>query len=234
MAYGKNAPFGLKPLELNYNTATLNAYRIYADRNNGATTYGTSIFTGDPVVWDTANGQTGFIARYVFNTDQTANASSNTAPVVGVFMGCEYTTPDGELIKSPYWPASTHVRTGSTITALVNDYKHSVYDIQVSTWTNALADARFEPGMIGKRYGFGLGGGGGNLVPNNPTNGTTFNGQSAAYLATKFTVNQAADAATLPLRVIDYTPNVYNTIYEADGVTVRPFLNVKVIFNNHI
>ena len=73
MAYGTNAPFGLRPLSSisggNWTEKT-NAYFIAASAD-GATTYGTNIFTGDPVIWNPAiaNQGGGTIARYGFNTE---------------------------------------------------------------------------------------------------------------------------------------------------------------------
>lgn len=239
MAYGTNAPFGLRPLSsINGGSWTekTNQYYISATAN-GVTTYGTNIFTGDPVVWNpaVANQGGGTIARYGFNTD--GNVGTNAVSVLGVFMGCEYTLPTGVLVKSAYWPASTAVYAGTKIKAYVIDDPDAVFDIQVSTWTNVLNDARFPYGLMGQNFGFGLGGGGANLIPNNPADGSALTGQSAAYLAKAFTANDPLHTvATLPLKVIGYTNNPTNLAnpisYTADATTA-PFLNVMVTLNNH-
>lgn len=239
MAYGINAPFGLRPLSSisggSWSEKT-NEYFI-ATNAAGTTTYGTSIFTGDPVIWNptAANNGGGTIARYGFNTD--GNAGTNTVSTLGVFMGCEYITPNGTLVQSAYWPASTLVMAGTKIKAFVLDGPEIVYDIQVSTWTNVLNDARFTRDLVGQNFGFGLGGGGANLSPQNPASGSTRTGQSAVYLATNFTANDIAHTTvTLPLKVIGYTKNPTNLgqpiSYTADATT-QPFLNVMVIINNH-
>lgn len=239
MAYGVNAPFGLRPLSsINGGSWTekTNTYYISAPAD-GVATYATNIFTGDPVVWNAAAaGQgSGTIARYAFN-DQGNNAG-NIVSVVGVFMGCEYTLPTGVLVKAPYWPAGTAVMPGSKIKALVIDDPSAVFDIQVSTWTNVLNDARFPYGLMGQNFGLGLAGGGGNLVPNNPVDGSTRTGQSAAYLAKVFVGNDAAHTViTLPLKVIGYTNdpiNLSNPISYAVDATTAAFLNVMVTINNH-
>lgn len=239
MAYGVNSPFGLRPLSsINGGSWTekTNTYYISASAD-GATTYGTSIFTSDPVIWNpvlAAQGG-GTIARYGFATNY--NNGTNTVSVVGVFMGCEYMLPTGVLVKSPYWPASTAVMPGSKIKALVIDDPSVVFDIQVSTWNNALNEARFPYGLIGGNFGLGLGGGGGNLVPNNPVDGSTRTGQSAAYLATAFSANDPAHTViTLPLKVIGYTNdpnNLSQPISYAADATTAAFLNVMVTINNH-
>lgn len=239
MAYGINAPFGLRPLSSmsggNWTEKT-NQYTIAASAD-GATTYGTSLFTGDPVIWNpvAANQGGGTVARYGFNTD--GNAGTNSVSVLGTFMGCEYTLPTGVLVKSPYWPAATSVYAGTKIKAWVLDDPDVVYDIQVSTWTNVLNDARFPYGLMGQNFGFGLGGGGANLVPQNPANGNTISGQSGVYLATTFTANNIAHTViTLPLKVIGYTQdpnNLNNPISYTADATTQPFLNVMVQLNNH-
>ena len=239
MANGVNHPFGLKPLSSISGgswTEKTNEYRISTDAN-GANSYGTSIFTGDPVIWNpvAANSGGGTIARYGFNTD--GNVATNAVGVLGVFQGCEYTLPTGVLVKASYWPAATAVQAGSAIKAFVIDDPDVVYDIQVSTWTNVLNDARFTKALVGQNFGFGLGGGGANLIPNNPAEGSTRTGQSAVYLAHTFTANDIVHTTvTLPLKVIGYTndpDNLSNPISYVADPTTSPFLNVMVQLNNH-
>jgi hypothetical protein len=239
MAYGVNAPFGLRPISsINGGSWTekVNEYFISASAD-GATTYASNIFTGDPVIFNTvaANQGGGTIARYGFNTD--GNAGTNDVSVVGVFAGCRYTDINGKLVQSAYWPASTRVQADTKIIASVIDDPSVVYDIQVSTWTNVLNDARFAYNMVGQNFGLGLGGGGGNLVPNNPVDGNTRTGESGAFLATTFTANNPAHTtATLPLKVIGYTlepDNLNKPISYAQDATTSPFLNVRVVINNH-
>jgi hypothetical protein len=55
-------------------------------------------------------------------------------------MGCEYfstNTGTNNLIKSPFWPASTVVMPGTFIKAFVIDDPDVVYDIQISSSTDA-------------------------------------------------------------------------------------------------
>ena len=244
MADKKNAPYGLKPacsITGGAWTEKTNVYYIAAS-DNGTATYATNIFTGDPVIWSTAKTiggdvgrASGTIARYGFNTDY--NAGTNTVSVLGVFWGCEYTLATGELVKSSYWPGGVAVQAGSKIKAYIIDDPMVVYDIQVSTWTNIKNDAIFTADKFGKNFGFGLGGGGDQLLPNNPADGTVRTGLSAVYLATKFTANNddaTHDLATLPLKAIGYTPNPQNGPVGYDAAKVTPFLSVRVMLNNHV
>jgi hypothetical protein len=239
MAYGKNAPFGLRPLSSISGgawTEKTNKYYISTDAN-GQNSYGTNIFIGDPVIWNPAGASQGggTIARYTFDNDQ--DVATNKVGVLGVFMGCSYTLPSGVYVTDAYWPGAINVMAGSKITALVLDDPDTVFSIQVSTWTNVLNDARFTYDRVGQNFGFGLAGGGGNLDPNNPTDGDLKTKQSAVYLAKVFVANNDNAVATLPLKVIGYDDNslnLNNPISYTANNTTQPFLNVKVQINNHV
>jgi hypothetical protein len=130
------------------------------------------------------------------------------------------------------------VQQGSQIKAYIIDDPMVVYDIQVSTWTDSRANAIFTANLFGQNFGFGLGGGGANLVPQNPTAGSTRTGLSAVYLATTFSANNnhanaAHTVATLPLKAIGYTPNPQNVPVGYVEANVTPFLSVRVMLNNH-
>ena len=92
MAYGQNAPFGLRPsCGINGGTWTekTNEYEIYASAD-GTATYATSIFTGDPVVFGTSAGATptvdggvGTIARYNPGFLGQVNSTFSAVPILG-------------------------------------------------------------------------------------------------------------------------------------------------------
>ncbi|CAB4124210.1 hypothetical protein UFOVP51_74 [uncultured Caudovirales phage] len=247
MAYGTNAPFGLRPFSSISGgswTEKTNEYFIYASAD-GTATYPIAVFTGDPVIYSATAATTittaPTIIRYPIDT---ATVVNEITPVVGVFMGCEYILPNGTLVKSPYWPGGAPAATsgpavlgGSRIKAFILDDPDVVYDIQVSTATNVLNDARFgtapaTDAYFSQNFAFGLAAGGANIL--NPTAGSTITGQSAIYLNLVGTTATDRVAATLPLKTIGFTPNPQNVIFAADGTTVNPFLNVRVTINNHI
>lgn len=245
MAYGVNAPFGLKPLFSMLGgswTEKLNTYNIHVDKNTGETENDPSIFTGDPVIFDT--GQKGHIKAYPFA--QNGTDEKNTTPVLGVFQGCEYTLPTGELVKSSYWPGKrTNVMPGSHIRAFVLDDPYIVYDIQVSTWDDNEEHARLGANLFGSNCGLGLGGDGANVK--NPSEGSMRTGQSAAYLAIFFfehdnevngntNVSSKNDSPTLPLKILGYTLKAenYPTEIKNGAEVIRPYLNARVIINNHV
>lgn len=157
MAYGTNAPFGLRPISSILGvcwTEKTNEYYIYAS-NDGTDTYTDPIFTGDPVVWGTSiiaspsdNGGIGTIAIYNPNFVNQVDSIFSGVPILGVFVGCEYfstITGTNNLIKSAYWPGGGSggpaVIPGTQIKAYVIDDPEVLYDIQVSTHINANANA---------------------------------------------------------------------------------------------
>lgn len=214
MAYGVNAPFGLRPL---YSltggawTEKLTEYKIQASAD-GATTYGTSLFTGDPVVFSptAANSPNfGTVARYLPAFTDATPSTFSALPLLGTFQGCTYTDTSGTLRTLPYWVGGTPVYPGTVITCLVADDPNIVYDVQISTHINAAANAFVASptfpdinaaggafiGGIGSNFALNIGGGTnfntvqnayttatGTTYANNPTAGSTVTGQSAFYL----------------------------------------------------
>lgn len=279
MAYGVNAPFGLRPMSSITGgswTEKVNEYYIYTDPN-GANSYNVSIFTGDPVVFTptaaniTGNPNVGgFITRYLPTLTVNTPSTFSALPLLGVFVGCEYTSVvngTNSLIKSAFWPAGTAVVPGTLIKAYVIDDPNVVYDVQVSTSTNANAGAFVASptfpnvnvtaanltGAFGSNFALNIGGGTnfntvinaytqatGNIYTNNPANGSTLTGQSAFYLDVNTTTAAGADrdysklTNTLPLKAIGWTQDPRNIA--APGLTqaTTPFLNVRVLINNHV
>jgi hypothetical protein len=107
----KDASFGMRPVKMMGGspwTGGTSRYRIAAN-------YGTAIHTGDMVMQVT--GGTVEI-----------HADGGTVPIVGVFMGCQYTDPSsGEQVFSAYYPASTNA---SDIIAFIVDDPNVVFEIQ--------------------------------------------------------------------------------------------------------
>jgi hypothetical protein len=99
--------FGFQP----YGSVAGNTPNFGLRRRTIAFNYATSLFRGDPVA---SNNAGNIIA-----------VSSQTAPIAGIFWGCEYTA-SGPLtalpVKSKYWPGSTaSAFANSTVTAFIID-----------------------------------------------------------------------------------------------------------------
>jgi hypothetical protein len=195
MAYGVNAPFGLRPLSSITGgswTEKVNEYYISSTTANGITTgYANSIFTGDPVVFNTANSNAnatfintvGTIALYSPVYADAAPSTFSVCPILGVFVGCEYlstVTGTNNLIKSAYWPGGAQIVPGSYIKAYVIDDPEVVYDVQMSTHIAANANTFYGlaptlpvinpagannqvtlAGSFGSNFALNVGGGGG-------------------------------------------------------------------------
>ena len=263
MAYGVNAPFGLRPLQSISGgswTEKVNEYFIYTSAD-GDVTYDVSIFEGDPVVCSPVGNRSTTIARYLPNFADATPSTFSTLPILGVFVSCQYFDVSNKLIQSPFWPGATRVYPNSYIKAYVLDDPDVVFDIQVSTSIAANGDAFVAsptfPNVntnVGLNGGFGSNfalniGGGGNFqtvnptYANNPTGGSLQTGQSAFYLDVSSSTANGAPGndhdynktlATLPLKVIGYSPNSQNRPAPGLTLTTTPFLNVRVMINNHV
>lgn len=189
MAYGTNAPWGLKPDRYANGSPYIGSTNKYAI----ASGYGTSIFTGDPVA--TLN-------------DGTIGIGVAGSAIRGVFMGVQYTDTDGTFKFRPYWPASTTVQTGSTITALIIDDPNIVVNVQETNGSGA-AGTPLALADRGLNANFYVG------------TGSTATGLSGT------TLNNATEAttSTLNLKILDLTP--------VPGNVVGNFANWICTINNH-
>lgn len=111
MAYNTNAPQGLKPVRYmdgsDY-TGKTNVYQI-------ASGYATAIGENAPVA---------------VLADGTIGIGVAGAQCRGVLRGVEYFNSAGAFIQSNNWPASTVVKTGTTVRAFVADDPSLVFDVQ--------------------------------------------------------------------------------------------------------
>lgn len=96
------APFGLRPV-----FHPSGEVRLSSLAGGIASAYGTSIFSGTPVK---------------FNTDGTLIVTTTAAanPTIGVFAGCQFSAL-GRRFVLPYWPAAQTYDTGSMIAQYTSD-----------------------------------------------------------------------------------------------------------------
>ena len=166
------APFGMRPVQslaARYNTQGFNTYNI-------ASGYATDIFTGDVVQLVTA----GTIEKDI---------GTITATPIGIFLGCEYTTPDlNYRVWSQRWPANT---VDANARALVVDDPDAVFQIQ--------ADGAVDQTALGANAAIVQNAG---SVPF----GLSRNALDASSVAT---------TATLPLRIVDFYRGPESTVGDA-------------------
>ena len=156
MAYGINSPFGLRT----YGHLISGVDDIKINSNYTISGNSLGLNKGDPVIYVPQNGQYGVVANgyqgkqseiMLYNPIVTPAAAGNATtvigqnavagqPIVGVFQGCEYYTPNGTWVSQEYWQAGTATN-GQPVTALICDDPYVVYDIQLSCYTGAMFGA---------------------------------------------------------------------------------------------
>lgn len=109
-----SAPFGFRPSFHNSGQMRPKAYTI-------ASTYGTNIFSGDPVKL-TDNG-----VIQLGTSDGTRDGTVGGILLLGIFAGVQYRDSNGKPVVSNYWPAST---TATEIVAWVYDDPETLFDVQ--------------------------------------------------------------------------------------------------------
>ena len=202
MAYGVNAPFGLQS-RFTLNSSTLSGQQTLYSIASG---YASPLFSGDPVTF-LANGTIGICPP--------------GTPAVGVLGAVKFTDALGNYFTQSFWPAGQITLGGQPANAYVIDDPNVEYDIQVSNSANA-ANPTITAAQIGQNANFAIGGGGANIVPANPTSGSTRTGISGYYLDLS-TVGLAND---LSLKILRFTPSIKN-------LPSQPFNNVIVTLNNN-
>lgn len=119
MAYGTNAPNGLRPVKKLDGSAWTGQTRPYPI----ASGYATSLFKGDPVT---------------VLADGTLGIGVAGSAIVGVFWGVQYIPANGGLpVNQPYWAASTTTQNTATATAFVIDDPTVLFTIQESNGAGA-------------------------------------------------------------------------------------------------
>jgi hypothetical protein len=156
MAYGINSPFGLRT----YGHLISGVDDIKINSNYTISGNSLNLNKGDPVIYVPQNAQYNVVANgyqgkqseiMLYNPVVTTAAAGNATtvvgqnavagqPIVGVFQGCEYYTPNGTWVSQEYWQAGTATN-GQPVTALICDDPYVVYDIQLSCYTGALFGA---------------------------------------------------------------------------------------------
>ena len=188
MAYPTvSKPYGLKPVNLVggqvFAGATTKNYPIQYG-------YSSDIFYGDLV-----NLTRGSVTKNTDTTDSTGTG------LVGVFLGCQYTSATtGQLTFSQYYPASLAVKSGSTILAFVADDPDQLFKVVLVSGTTADGNG-LTPAFLGRT----VIGSNAALVQNT---GSTTTGDSKVGI---YTAAGATTTDTLPIRIIDVVPDTANS-----------------------
>jgi hypothetical protein len=187
-----SAPYGLKPINLIGGQVFSGATR----QMEIASGYATSIFYGD-------------LVKRISDGTIEKDTGTTTATPVGVFLGVSFTNAStGQIQQQQYYPASTAIKAGTKIFAVVADDPDTLFQVAVVSGTTVIT-------------GVGI-----SAIGNNATlvqnAGSTTTGDSKVAL-----LDSTATTNTLPIRIIDV---VRDTATAAD---VFPEVIVKINFGMH-
>lgn len=117
-----SSPYGLKPINLLGGQPFAGSTRLYSIKSG----YTVAIQNGDPVILTAgADGTGGFVNR--FNATTTATTATNSATLLGVFVGVTYTDPVmGKIFRQNY----TGGIVASDIQAYVVDDPDALFMVQ--------------------------------------------------------------------------------------------------------
>ena len=137
MAAFTYSPNGLVPVEQYLGVPLTGKIHVYYI-DPTATTGSSPLFVGDPVVYADASSNAPGAAGNITALKQTAAASGQNYPIVGVFMGCEYFVPQSlglpfTLANTNQWPGpGTPIAPGTLVKAYVLDDPFQLYTVQVN------------------------------------------------------------------------------------------------------
>ncbi len=187
-----SAPYGLKPVNLIGGQVFSGATRLMEI----ASGYATNIFYGD-------------LVKRISDGTIEKDTGTATATPCGVFLGVSFTNAStGQIQQQQYYPASTAVKSGTKIFAVVADDPDTLFQVAVVSGTTVVTGVGIA--AIGENS---------TLVQN--AGSTTTGDSKVAITATTATTN------TLPIRIIDV---VRDTATAAD---VFPEVIVKINFGMH-
>ena len=174
MAYPTvDKPYGLKPVNLIGGQVFAGSTRLMEIATSSNVGYGTSIFYGD------------LVKRVTGGTIE-KDTGTTTATPCGVFLGVSFTNAStGQVQQQQFYPASTPVKAGTKIFAVVADDPDTLF--QVVSCSSGTTVASMGIAAIGANIA---------LIQNS---GSTVTGNSAVAIdqGTEDTTN------TLPIRIID-------------------------------
>ena len=187
-----SAPYGLKPINLIGGQVFSGATRLMEI----ASGYATNIFYGD-------------LVKRVSDGTIEKDTGTTTATPVGVFLGVSFTNAStGQIQQQQYYPASTAIKSGTKIFAVVADDPDTLFQVAVVSGTTVIT-------------GVGISAIGNNATLVQNAGSTTTGDSKVAILDSTATTN------TLPIRIIDV---VRDTASAAD---VFPEVIVKINFGMH-
>jgi hypothetical protein len=187
-----SAPYGLKPVNLIGGQVFAGATR----QMEIASGYATNIFYGD-------------LVKRISDGTIEKDTGTTTATPCGVFLGVSFTNGStGQIQQQQFYPASTSIKSGTKIFAVVADDPDTLFQVAVVSGTTVIT-------------GVGITAIGNNATLVQNAGSTTTGDSKVAILDSTATTN------TLPIRIIDV---VRDTATAADNF---PEVIVKINFGMH-
>jgi hypothetical protein len=165
-----DAAFGLRPINMLGSGANTNGVVRYAIQTTGTAGTSSVLYEGSPVI----PLSTGLI-------DIVGNANGGTVPLLGSFVGCQYTDLNGTPTFANKWPGTAAVKASTAAYALVAAHPDQLFAIN--------CDAAATQALIHANANFAT-----------ATTGNATTGMSAGELA----VSTATTTNTLNLRVVGF------------------------------
>jgi hypothetical protein len=187
MAYPTvSAPYGLKPVNLIGGQVFAGATRMMEI----ASGYATNILCGD-------------LVKRISDGTIEKDTGTTTATPCGVFLGVSFTNGStGQVQQQQYYPASTAIKSGTKILAVVADDPDTLFQVAVVSGTTVIS-------------GVGI-----TAIGNNATlvqnAGSTTTGDSKVAL-----LDSTATTNTLPIRIIDVVRDTETTTDNFPEVIVK-------------
>jgi len=136
-----DASFGLRPYKMlgsGANTSGMSTYKIQTTGTQGVAN---AIYQGQPVI-PLNNGLISYCG----------NANGGTVPILGAFIGCNYTDLLGNTVFTNKYPGTASVKSSTEVTALVADHPDQLFLINCTagiTQANAFENANFATCLTG-------------------------------------------------------------------------------------
>jgi hypothetical protein len=187
MAYPTvSAPYGLKPVNLIGGQVFAGATRMMEI----ASGYATNIFCGD-------------LVKRISDGTIEKDTGTTTATPCGVFLGVSFTNGStGQVQQQQYYPASTAIKSGTKILAVVADDPDTLFQVAVVSGTTVIS-------------GVGITAIGNNATLVQNAGSTTTGDSKVAILDSTATTN------TLPIRIIDVVRDTETTTDNFPEVIVK-------------
>jgi|TARA_B100001778_G_C18465299_1_gene573147 hypothetical protein len=136
-----DSAFGLRPYKMLGSGPNTNGMSTYKIQTTGTQGVANAIYQGQPVI-PLANGLISYCA----------NANGGTVPILGAFIGCNYTDLLGNTIFDNKYPGTASVKSSTEVTALIADHPDQLFLINCNagvTQADVFRNANFATAVTG-------------------------------------------------------------------------------------